>query len=80
MLPTRKKTTMRSRKNIIVLSRTESRAWGAGDSAADQLGRQVRSFAAAHLERTGLRKVEVYSAKSAGGWVATVVYAPEVCS
>jgi hypothetical protein len=68
---------MRARKGIVVLSRRESRVWCAGDSEADQLGRDVRAFARAYLERTGHGSVEVYSARSAGGWVATVVHAPE---
>ena len=68
---------MRAHKGIVTLSRTETRTWGAGDSAADQLGRLVRGFAAAYLARTGRRTVEVYAAKSAGGWVAMVIHAPE---
>lgn len=61
-------------RNIVILSRQESRIWQDGTSGADQLGRDVRAFARAMLARTGKRKVEVYSSRSAGGWVATVVY------
>ena len=67
-------------KNYAVMSRKETATWGRGDSAADELSRDMRRKIEHYLLATGRAKCELYASRRHGGYTARVYHHPDIIS